>query len=229
MRSGHLELEVSVLGTIYRRAHFLIQYVLAAIQWKAITELLPVVKKKFEHPWVVDVELRLRSWHGLERPRLWNSKRLVSRMHWDAPITISVFRRKKGKKREALCMSFYVIKENLYIKQIQGVSQTDVPRELAAWPKMFMEACQEFARQQAFNAVSVPRAVSLYSYHNPYISKSLLPDGRERASRRIRRDMELLYDKNALELGFVSDGDWLKWTNPELAASDDLVTSPKLV
>ena len=33
-----------------------------------------------------------------------------------------------------------------------------------------------------------------------------------------RRDMELLYDKNALELGFVPDGDWLKWTNPEVAA-----------
>jgi hypothetical protein len=128
--------------------------------------------------------------------------------------------KKKGKKREALCMSFYVIKENLCIKQIQGVSQTDVPRELAAWPKMFMEACQEFARQQAFKAVSVPRAVSLYSYHNPSVSKALLPDGRQRALRRIRRDMELLYDKNALELGFVSDGDRLKWTNPEVAAFD---------
>jgi hypothetical protein len=32
MQSSHLELEVSVLGTIYRRTNFFIQYALAAIQ-----------------------------------------------------------------------------------------------------------------------------------------------------------------------------------------------------
>jgi hypothetical protein len=215
-RSRSLEINVSLLGTVYRRTHFLVQYAFARIQSRTIQKLLPIVEQTFEHPWVVEVELRVRSWHGREKGPVWKRKRQVSPMHWDAPITISVFRRKKGKKRQALCMSLYVIKDGLYIKQLQGVSHTDAPSELREWPRMFIEACRNFAQQQAFKAVRVPRADSLYSYHNPHVTGDLTPDSRERAIKKVRQSMKLLYDANALRLGFVTDGDWFKWTNSEV-------------
>jgi len=112
-------------------------------------------------------------------------------------------------------MSFYVFGSNLYIKQIQGVSQTDAPSELRAWPEIFIEACRQFAREQAFRTVRVPRADTLYSYHSPTINMDLLPDARKRSIKRIRRNIELLYDANALRLGFVREGDWFVWTNPK--------------
>jgi hypothetical protein len=49
------------------------------------------------------------------------------------------------------------------------------------------------------------RTVIQVSVHNS------LQKARENTLRRIRRSMHLLYDTNALELGFVSDGAWLKW------------------
>jgi hypothetical protein len=137
-------------------------------------------------------------------------------MHWDAPITISVFRNKRGKRREALCFSTYVIGDTFHIKQMQGVFGTDIPSELRVWPKIFIDACRRYASEEAFREVRVPRAESLFSYHTPGLRRDLLPDARQRALDRIRKNMVLLYDTSALELGFVADGDWFKWLNPVL-------------
>jgi hypothetical protein len=128
-----------------------------------------------------------------------------------------VFRKKRGKRKPALGMSLYVIRNNIYVKQLQGVSHTNAPSELRAWPKLFIETCQMFAIQNDFKTVRVPRADSLFSYHHPSPDIRLLPDARERAIERIRRDMKFLYDKNALELGFVPDGYWFRWINPKAA------------
>jgi hypothetical protein len=138
-------------------------------------------------------------------------------MHWDAPITISIFRKRKGKKRLALCMSLYVVNRKLYVVQIQGVSGTDAPKELRSWPNLFIETCRTFARQERLSAVKIPRAEMLYSYRNPGLNPHLLPESRENALRQIRRNMSLLYDANALELGFVPDGDWFTWENSKAA------------
>jgi hypothetical protein len=51
-----------------------------------------------------------------------------------------------------------------------------------------------------------------------FVHADLLPDARERTLQRIRKSMEMLYDANALELGFISDGRWFKWVNPKTAA-----------
>jgi hypothetical protein len=215
VRSSRLELDRSILGTLYRRTHFLVQYIYARVQSKTVARLLPIVKKSFDHPWVAEVDLRVQFWPGRERVWLWFKRNFSERpMTWDAPITVSVFRKKRGKKRLALCFSVSLIRDTLNIRQIQGVSGTDVPNELREWPKVFMEACRTFARQEALKGVSVPRADSLYSYHAPYLNPDLLPHSRENALRQIRKNMELLYDANALELGFVSDGVWFKWLNP---------------
>src|SRR5258708_29378311 len=135
-------------------------------------------------------------------------------MHWEAPITLSVFRKKRGKKRVAFCFSVYLIGNTLSIKQIQGVSSTDIPSELRAWPKIFMEVCRTFTCQENLKEVRVARANSLYSYHRPWLDPQLLPDSRERTLERIRKNMELLYDANALDLGFNADANWFRWTNP---------------
>lgn len=131
-------------------------------------------------------------------------------MHWDAPITVSVYRERRGKKRQALCMSFYIAGNVLYIAQIQGVSGTDVPKELRAWPKIFMEACRTFARRESLQAVMVPKAATLYSYRHPFLRADLLPLARQNALGRIRDRITVLYDKNALDLGFVLDGQWFR-------------------
>jgi hypothetical protein len=213
VQSRKLELSRSPVGTLHRRTFFLVQYLCARARPKAVARFLPIVEKTFEHPWVAECELQIRFWPGHERVWPW-SRNPLRTMHWDAPIAVSIFRKKRGKKRLALCFSMYLIGKTLHIKQIQGVSGTDVPSELRGWPKMFIEACRAFARQEALSEVRIPRADSLYSYHTPGLNPELLPDSRERALAQIKRNMELLYDANALELGFVPDGGWFKWRNP---------------
>jgi hypothetical protein len=72
--------------------------------------------------------------------------------------------------------------------------------------------------------VRISRADSLYSYHTPGLRQDLLPAARQRALERIRKNMKLLYDANALELGFVPDGGWYKWTN-DMGAAEDAATA----
>lgn len=206
-----LEISRSPLAKIRRRIQFFVRYIWAKSRSKRLGKLLPIIENSFRHPWVAEVRLQFRFWPGqgpIER----------SFMHWDAPVAISVFRRIRGKKRPALCMSLYATRDTLYIQQMQGVARTDVPRDLGAWPKRFIEACQTYAYQQEFREIRVPRAASLYCYHHPFVSPELVPDARKRAFERIRKGMEALYDANALELGFVPDGRWFKWMNPKISA-----------
>ena len=108
-------------------------------------------------------------------------------------------------------MSVYLINDILSVAQIQGIAGTDAPKELRAWPKLFIEACRSFAIQERLREVRIPKAETLYSYRNPYLSPQLLPKARIHTLARIRRNMKLLYDTNALDLGFFPDGEWLRW------------------
>src|SRR5262249_4851652 len=47
----------------------------------------------------------------------------------------------------------------------------------------------------------------------PYGRAKTLTEDLKQAVARIRRNMELLYDRNALQAGLVPDGDWFKWQN----------------
>jgi hypothetical protein len=196
------------------RLQFFAHFFTAKLSFCQIEKFLPVLEEAFNHPWVAGVELKLRFWPGNETTvgRLWRIYKSLpaQSMHWDAPIAVTVFRERKGKKRQALCMSFYLAGGVLYIAQIQGVWKTDVPKELRAWPKIFMDACRTFARQENLRAVMVPKAATLYSYRNPFLRADLLPLARQNALNRIRESMTVLYDKNALDLGFLPDNDWLR-------------------
>jgi hypothetical protein len=204
-----------------RRILFFCRYLSAKAHSKTIVDLLPIVESSFDHPWVAGVEMEIRFWPGRETrfERWWRTYKSLPKqsMSWDAPVAISVLRKRKGKKRQALCLSMYVSGGTLYIGQLQGVLGTDPPDELRPWAKIFIGACRTFVRQKRMREVRIPRANSLYSYRNPHVSPNLLPDARINILRRIRRDMELLYDANALDLGFVPDGEWFSWKNPGCA------------
>ena len=186
-----------------RRLAFLFHYLLAMATANSIKNILPIIEKSFDHPWVTRVELGIRFSPGRGAYRLWplfKSPLKNNLMYWDAPVTVSVFRKRRGKERQALCMSLYIRSGVLYIAQLQGVAGTDVPVELRAWAKMFIEACKEFACRQGLREVRVPKAKTLDCF--------------EQTVPRIRRNMELLYDANALRAGLAPDGDWFKWQNP---------------
>jgi hypothetical protein len=203
---------------------FLFGYLLAQAQSRSIRKLLPIIEKSFDNPWVAKVELNVRFWPGGETQlhRLWRLFKSGARsdfMHWDAPITVSIFRKRRGNDRQALCMSLYIQSGILYIAQLQGVPGTDPPKELRAWPKLFIDACKKFACQQGLREVRVPKANTLTSFRNPY--GRAITEELKKVVPRIRRNMELLYDKNALELGLLPEGDWFKWQNAN-AQSDQL-------
>jgi hypothetical protein len=185
---------------------------------KSIKRLLPIIEKSFDNPWVTRVELGIRFSPGkATKPnrfwRLFKSPPKNNLIYWDAPVTVTVFRKRRSKERPALCMSLYIRSGVLYIAQLQGVAGTDVPAELRPWPKMFIEACKKFACQQGLREVRVPKASTLGSFRFPYGRAKTLTEDLKQAVLRIRRNMELLYDRNALQIGLVPDGDWFKWQN----------------
>ena len=209
------EVDRTAIGAFRRRLRYACWYVEARKHSKLIAKLVPIIESSFDHPWVAGVELKIRFWPGNETRvgQLWRLYKSLPKqsMHWDAPVTVSVFRQRRGKKRQALCLSMYLVKHVLYVGQIQGVAGTDAPKELRDWPKLFIESCRTLARQEGLRGVWIPKADALYAYRNPGLSSQLTAKARENALRRIRRSMELLYDTNAIELGFVSDGAWFKW------------------
>ena len=213
----------ALLQRFRRRLNFAVRYFEAKKRSKLIAKLLPILERSFDHPWVAGVELKIRFWPGNETKfgelrRVYKSLPAQS-MHWDAPIAISVFRERKGRKRQALCMSIYLVKDVLYIRQIQGIAGTAAPKELRDWPKIFIESCRTFVRQEGLEEVRLTKAETLYSYRNPHVNLQLTQNAQERTRERIKQSMELLYNANAEQLGFMSDGGWFKWQVPSRHAS----------
>src|ERR1700756_3326842 len=123
-----------------RRIAFLFHYLAARVQSKSIRRLLPIVEKSFDHTWIARVDLNIRFSPGRETRlyRLWRLFKCIPRsdlMHWDAPVAVSIFRKRRGVERQALCMSLFVRAGILYIVQLQGVVGTDVPKDVRPWPK----------------------------------------------------------------------------------------------
>jgi hypothetical protein len=100
-----------------------------------------------------------------------------------------------------------------------GHRRNSAPKELRDWPKIFIESCRAFARQEGLEEVRLPKAETLYSYRNPHVNLQLTQNAQERTRERIKQSMELLYNANAEQLGFMSDGGWFKWQVPSRHAS----------
>jgi hypothetical protein len=199
-------------ASILRRGQFLVYSLVATGRSKTISNFLPIAKRAFDHPWIVGFELKIRFFPGNEKDPY------RFKQHWDAPIGVTVFKKRSGKKRPfqvpAFYMSFYLIGGVVHIRQLQGVSGTDLPKDLRAWPEIFVKACKDFVRQERQNGVWIPRAESLHGYHAPWTWPYLSPTEREVAESRIRFSMRARYDQTARNLGFEIDGDWYKWQNP---------------
>src|SRR6516165_1575815 len=91
MRAGYFS-SLKKFFAIRSRTRFFVRYILAKSRSKALLRLLPLIENSFQHPWVAGVQLQFRFWpaHGLvER----------SFMSWDAPVAISIFRRKKREEK----------------------------------------------------------------------------------------------------------------------------------
>ncbi len=94
--------DYSLSARLKRRYRYFCQYLSARAKYKTVERILPIVYESFQHPWVAGAEVSLRFSGGQEHKA--DSDRSMS---WDAPITVSVFRKRRGKRRRALCMSLY--------------------------------------------------------------------------------------------------------------------------
>jgi hypothetical protein len=86
--------------------------------------------------------------------------------------------------------SITVLKERSRLKPIRYLNK-------AEHPHLGMESPEQTRRKG-------------FAHRNPYLNSQLTAKARENTLRRIRRSMQLLYDTNVLELGFISDGAWCK-------------------
>jgi hypothetical protein len=198
-----------------KKAHWAIRfsrwYRLSLKHKQAIAKLLPIVVRCFEHKWVVSVQLSLRPSPGHD-PVL--GKKVPERpMHLDAPVTVTVLRKRKGRKRQALCMSFYILRNTIYVTQLQGVRGQDVPVELRSWPVLFVTSLQKLACNEKFKEVRIAKARTLGSYRYPD-AKGTGRETMEQVVALIRENMQSRYDGTARMLGFSERRRWWVWENP---------------
>jgi hypothetical protein len=182
----------------------------------AIAKLLPIVERCFEHKWVVSVELKLRPSPGHDTVL---GRKVPERpMHLDAPVTVTVLRKRRGRKRQALCMSFYVLGNTIYVNQLQGVRGQDVPVELRSWPALFVASLQKFACNEKFKEIRIAKARTLGSYRYPD-AKGTARETIEQVVARIHKNMQSHYDGTARTLGFIEKRRWWVWRTPNKVGS----------
>ena len=140
-------------------------------------------------------------------------------MHWMRQLQFRYLENEKEGKKQALCMSIYLVKDVLYIRQIQGIAGTAPQRSFAIGQTIFIEFAERLRDKQRFEEVRLPKAETLDSYRNPHVNLQLTQNAQERTRERIKQSMELLYNANAEQLGFMSDGGWFKWQVPSRHAS----------
>ena len=192
-------------GVVKWRLEFFSRYRFALKQEPQLTRLLPLVRATFDHPWVGNVSLQIRSRPGLDET--------VSRsIYWDTPIAITVFKRSKAEDSAALCMGLSVDNSTIFVRQMQGIAGIYIPEPLQKWPHSFISACQRFAIAENYRRIVIPRASSMGHTHCPLDQINSEKDHllREQAKQRL----VLRYDGTATELGFVAKRKHFEWVNP---------------
>jgi hypothetical protein len=195
------------IGTVKWRIQFWSWYHLSRRQKSRISLLGDIVQKHFDHPWVTNVEVQIREYAGFQGAH-------KTSIHWDAPVTITVSRTRRRRKRQAVCMSLYVMGNVICIIQLQGFFAIDIPVPLRNWPTRFVEACQELAINNHFKEVRIAKAHSLECYRGPLIRGAKTEADLEAAIEGVRTRMRFHYDGTARELGFADRGNWFVWANP---------------
>lgn len=131
---------------------------------------------------------------------------------WEAPVVFILH----VDGTPALGMSLEFGEDFVSIRQLQGTRGFSVPDELKQWPRIFVEACIEYARLRGLNAVRLYRAHTDLFYEKPYV---LVPEGPEAEALRtkIRARMVRRYDGTAKKMGLIVLADWAEWQNPDRA------------
>jgi hypothetical protein len=111
-------------------------------------------------------------------------------------------------------MSLYVVGSSISIIQLQGLFAIDLPRSLRNWPKLFVEACQQWAIEKNFKQVRISKACSLSSYPKPSIPGAKTQAELCKAQEAVQSRMLTRYDGTARELGFADRRNWFVWKNP---------------
>jgi hypothetical protein len=181
-----------LLGAARWRARFFAWYALGCGRRRVLRELLNASTRAFDHPWVSDVTLVLRSAPGF------SSK---CEVFVDAPIVIVVWH----KGRQSLFLACHVVGKTLTIEQLQGRRGENVPLDLG-WTTRYVAACQEAARLTNLRRVRLVRAESLPTFRSPSVdvnTREEVEEGRARMRALLLRH----YDDTAEQLGFTK-GKW---------------------
>ena len=110
-----------------------------------------------------------------------------------------------------LMMSGWIEGDRLFIRQLQGAKKVRLHRSLyMKWPRMLVAASQEGAR--ASNLKEVRLVVSSRC-------RVSLPPSSTQVREVIEGRILDTYDRTAQELGFVEEGRWHVWRNPEYRAA----------
>ena len=190
-----------------RWAEFKYWYLAALIQQDRIKGLGLAIKRKFNDPWIADVVVQKRPVFGPDV----STRRSV---YWEAPVAVVIFRHDKTGSHAALCMSLYVIGDVIYIKQLQGIASTHIPAAIRDWPRLLVEACQDFAVAQNYRQVRIAQASSMPHFQMAGLSADT-PAAGEKIRAGIQSRMLAHYDGTAKTLGFVEAGRWFIWPNPK--------------
>ncbi|SRR6266566_2106980 len=141
-------LDRSLAAKLRRRCQYFFRYWSAMTQKQQICRLLPIISRHFNYRWIDGIELKISLFRTNKMTGSWY-------VQWDAPISVLVLKKRKGKRKPAFGMSLYVAEKAIRIQQLQGYSWVDLPDK---WSASFVEACMEFAHQENLRAVEVPMA-----------------------------------------------------------------------
>lgn len=133
---------------------------------------------------------------------------------WDAPIGITVW----FNDEPALGLGCSMHRNFLFVWQLQGVAGITVPPELRDWPKLFIEACMEYAELSGMKGVRVYRAQHSTLFEHPYFDTQSSEEYRTAVVAHQQR-MRRRYDGTARQMGFTMRPRWGEWLNEKHARS----------
>ena len=205
--SSHAQGARDHFHVVKRQAIFKYWYFASLLQRDKFHSILEAVREKFKDPWIYDVTLKAL-------PNVGPDVTAEPSIYWDAPIAVAVHRRGDDGICPAVCMSLCVIGDVVYVMQLQGMAGTHIPPQLQNWPKMFVEACQDFAIKKNFRQVRIVKATSVPQFNMAGLQAET-PAALAKMRANVQNRMLARYDGTAKKLGFVEDGRWFIWPNPQ--------------
>lgn len=132
---------------------------------------------------------------------------------WESPVGITIYLAGKP----ALAMGVELHGSTLCVRQLQGIAGTKLGKNLQDWPKLFVQACTEFALASGIKRVRIYRADKSLFYRFPANIVKRNGETMQEALQAYRQRMRRRYDGTARQLHFVMKRSYGEWTNPDCA------------